>query len=311
MIINLKINFIASVMLLGVSCVWAQEPVKKAEEMEAMPGTDQNNKSGAAHDMAQDTSNMNQDGAMDSGSMSMQGGSAPPDARDPHAYSGGYDFGPIPPPRMGDTHLVHGLMVDRFERVRTHDNSSTAYEWRGWLGRDYERAVLKAEGSMDDGELQETRTELLWGHAVTTYWDTQLGMRYDGGMEPSRRWLAFGIQGLAPYWFEVDATVYIGEEGRSALRVNAEYELLLTQKLIVQPKIEASFYGKSDAARGQGSGLSDLTAGMRLRYEIRRELAPYVGIEWARQFSGTADFARAAGNDTNETRLVAGLRFWF
>ena len=102
-----------------------------------------------------------------------------------------------------------------------------------------------------------------------------------------------------------------GEGGRSALRLDAEYELLLTQRLILQPKIETNFYGKADAARGLGSGLSEAAVALRLRYEIRREFAPYVGIERVRRFGGTADLARAANKDTNETRLIAGLRFWF
>ena len=146
---------------------------------------------------------------------------------------------------------------------------------------------------------------------MAVYWDTQLGVRYDSGEGPGRSWLAFGIQGLAPYWFEVDAAAYVGEEGRSALRLEAEYELLLTQKLILQPKIEMNFYGKSDVERGLGSGLSDVSVALRLRYEIRREFAPYIGIERAAKVGGTADYARAAGKDAEETRFIAGLRFWW
>ena len=136
-----------------------------------------------------------------------------------------------------------------------------------------------------------------------------VGLGMGGG--PGRGWLGFGGRGLAPYWFEVDAAAYVGESGRTALRLEAEYELLLTQKLILQPRIETNVYGKRDAARERGSGLSDLAAGIRLRYEIKREFAPYVGIERAAKFGGTADYARAAGEDVKETRLVAGLRFWF
>ena len=121
----------------------------------------------------------------------------------------------------------------------------------------------------------------------------------------------FGIQGLAPYWFEVDADVYVGDEGRTALRLDAEYELLLTQKLILQPRIEANFYGKRDAERALGAGLSDLTVAVRLRYELWREFAPYVGIERAGKFGATAEYARAAGEETKETRLVASVRFRF
>jgi copper resistance protein B len=246
--------------------------------------------------------------AMDMGSM--QGGSAPPDARDPNAYSDGYGFGPYRP-HLADSRSLGSLLVDRLETARGDHNSFTAYDLQGWYGRTYNRAVLKAEGDIDSNEIADARTELLWGHAVAAYWDTQLGARHDSGHGPNREWLAFGVQGLAPYWFEVDLTGYLGEGARTALRLDTEYEILLTQKLILQPRVEANAYGKSDPRRDIGDGLSDLTAGLRLRYEIRREFAPYVGVEWARRFGETQDLAKEAGEDASDTRFVAGLRFWF
>lgn len=255
-----------------------------------------------------DMSDMNGSSEMDMGTM--QGGSPPPDARDPHAYSGGYEFG-ADRLQLADEHSFGSLLMDRFEAVRSDGNTSTVYDLQAWYGRTYDRTVLKAEGEYDHGEFEEASTELLWGHAVAAFWNTQLGVRYDSGEGPNRTWLAFGVQGLAPYWFEIDATGYIGDEGRTALNLEAEYELLLTQKWILQPRIEAELYGKDDSERGIGSGLSEITAGVRLRYEIRREFAPYAGVEWAGKFGGTKDLARSAGVDTSETRLVAGLRFWF
>lgn len=246
---------------------------------------------------------------MDHGAM--QGGTAPPDARDPHAYSDGLTSGAHRHMMHADQQSFASLLVDRLEAVRSSDQTHAAYELQFRYGRDYDRLVLKAEGEVSGGRTEEARTELLWGHAVATYWDTQLGVRYDSGAGPDRGWLAFGIQGLAPYWFEIDATAYAGDDGRSALRLSVEYELLLTQKLVLQPRLEANLYGKQDAERALGSGLSDLTAGIRLRYEIRREFAPYVGIEWAGKYGATADYARAAGDDSRETRVVAGLRFWY
>lgn len=246
---------------------------------------------------------------MDHGAM--QGGSPPPDARDPRAYSDGLVFGPDRQLKLADETSFGMLLVDRLESVRTRANTTGSYELMARYGRDYDRMVLKAEGETDDGRLEQARTELLWGHAVAAYWDTQLGVRHDSGEKPDRNWLAVGIQGLAPYWFEVDATAYFGGDGRSALRLAAELELLFTQRLILQPRAEANFHGKRDAGHELGSGLSDAVAGLRLRYEIRREFAPYAGIEWSRKFGGTADFARAAGEDTAETRLIAGLRFRF
>ena len=261
---------------------------------------------------------------------SMQGGSPPPevvtapsmahdprldpigDARDPHAYSDGLTFGPDRQLRMMDEESHFALMMDRLESVRTRDETTGAYEFMVRYGRDYDRAVLKAEGEVRGRQTRGRAHRTLWSHAVAAYWDAQLGVRHDSGEErPDRNWLAFGVQGLAPYWFEIDATAYLGEDGRSALRLEAEYELLLTQKLVLQPRLEANFYGKRDEALGLGSGLSDAVAGIRLRYEIRREFAPYVGIEYAEKFGTTADLAEAAGEDSNETRWVAGLRFWF
>ncbi len=152
---------------------------------------------------------------------------------------------------------------------------------------------------------------VLWGHAIASYWDTQLGVRFDSGEGPNRTWAAFGVQGLAPYWFELDATAYVGNEGRTALRLSAEYELLLTQRLVLQPRIEVNAYGKDDVARGIGSGISDAVAGLRLRYEISRQFAPYVGVEWAGKYGRTADLAKDEGARTSDTLWVAGLRFWF
>jgi len=254
-------------------------------------------------------------GAMDPATMdhgAMQGGTAPPDARDPHAYSGGYMRGtPELRLRMADEQMNYSFLADRLEAVRTRGNWSAEYEIEARIGLDYDRAVLKAEGEVEDGRVHEARTELLWSHAVHPYWDVQAGVRHDSGEGPGRTWAAVGVQGLSPYWFEVDATAYVGEQGRTGLRVSAEYELLLTQRLVLQPRVEFNAYGKRDAERGLGSGFSDLKAGVRLRYEIRREFAPYIGVERAYKLGNTADLAESEGEDTRVTRWVAGVRFWF
>jgi len=293
---------------MGMQLVYAEDTTQVA------PGMDHGNMQGMDHGTTP-----NKDSGMAGMDMgSMQGGKAPPDARDPHANSGGYtlDTGPYVLPagqrlRLADEHKFGSLLVDRLEAVNTADGNSTAYDLQAWFGRDYDRAVVKAEGHYESGVFAETSTELLWSHAVSAYWNRELGLRYDGGQDPSRTWLAFGFQGLAPYWFEIDATAYVGEGGRTALGLEAEYETLFTQKLILQTRVEASLYGQDDVARNIGSGLADLSAGLRLRYEIRRQFAPYVGVEWAGKFGGTADYATAAGKAASETKAVAGLRFWF
>ena len=337
---NKQMNALAMAIIgLGVTPVWAQsspaaetmdhaqhqgapspDAVKPKAASDVMPAMDH---SGMEHSAMpgmrpEKTETAGEMPGMDHGEMNMQGGSAPPGARDPHAYSGGYtlDSGKyaLPGPRqlrLADEHSFGSLLVDRLERVDTRDGNATAYEAQAWFGRNYDRLVIKAEGDYGKGKLQEARTELLWGHAVATFWDTQLGVRYDSGVGPDRGWLAFGVQGLAPYWFEVDAAAYVGDKGRTAFRLGAEYELLLTQKLVLQPRLEINAYGKSDEALGIGSGLSDGVAGLRLRYEFTRQFAPYVGVERAGKFGKTADLARTAGEKTDETRWVAGVRFWF
>ncbi|MEO6983967.1 MAG: copper resistance protein B [Paralcaligenes sp.] len=264
---------------------------------------------------AQTTSDMP---SMDHGSMQMQGGSAPSDARDPNAYSDGYtlDSGkyaldPSQRLHMSDEHNFASLQVNRLEYVKAKGDESVAYEAQAWFGGTYNRAVLKAEGEVARGKLLDSRTELLWGHAISTFWDSQLGVRYDHGIGPNRGWLAFGVQGLAPYWFNVDATAYVGNNGRTALRLGVEYDLLLTQKLVLQPRAEVNFYGKRDEARERGSGLSDGVAGLRLKYKVTRQFVPYIGVEWVGKFGQTADFTRAAGERPTQTRFVAGVSFRF
>ena len=256
--------------------------------------------------------------SMDHGSMSMPEETTPANVRDPHAYSGGYtlDSGPyaLPGPRqlpMADEHAYGALLMNRLEHVNTRSGNATAYDAQAWFGHNYDRVVVKAEGDIANGKLHEARSELLWSHAAASFWDRQLGLRYDSGVGPNRSWLAFGVQGLAPYWFEVNATAYVGKSGRTALRLGAEYELLLTQRLILQPRIEVNLYGKNDQTRDIGSGLSDGVAGLRFRYEFTRQFAPYAGIEWTGKFGETAELARIAGGNTSETRWVAGVRFWF
>lgn len=248
----------------------------------------------------------------------MQGGSAPPDARDPHAYSNGLKRGEgvyaVPGPRlvMADEHRFASLHMDKLERRFTHKGEdSTAYGLQAWYGGTYDRLVLKAEGKIEGGKLEESRTELLWSHAISAYWDAQLGARLDAGEGPNRQWLAFGVQGLAPYWFELEATGYVGPSGRTALRLEASYELLLSQDITLEPSIEIQFFGKNDPARQIGSGLAEASAGLRLRYEFTPRFAPYVGVERSASFGRTADYIREDGGRAQQTRFVAGLRFWF
>jgi copper resistance protein B len=271
----------------------------------AMPGMDRGAMSdmdhGATHGM----------GAMPGMAMGpMQGGRAPSGAR-----SGDYSDG-IAASSAHALHL-HGsapagmLLVDQLEAFHGRDGNGQSWEAAGWYGSDTDKLWLRSEGERRRGRLDDGEVEALWDHAVAAFWSTQLGVRHDFGAGPARNWAAFGVQGLAPYWFEIQATAYVGPSGRSAGRLRADYELLFTQRLILQPELEVNLYGKSDPARGIGSGISDAKLGLRLRYEIRREFAPYLGVVWTRRFGATADFARTDHQAVFDRQWVAGLRIWF
>jgi copper resistance protein B len=118
------------------------------------------------------------------------------------------------------------------------------------------------------------------------------------------------VQGLAPYWFTIEATAYAGDQGRTAARFRAEYELLLTQRLILQPELELNLYGKDDRARDISSGLSDAEVALRLRYEIRREFAPYIGVVWKYRRDANDGFVPGLNRAGNECQFVIGLRLW-
>ncbi|MDD5126340.1 copper resistance protein B [Methylovulum sp.] len=231
---------------------------------------------------------------------------APETAREAN-YSDGYGFDPAIVHSHKEEHNLAALLVDRLEGLGTDTQSLLTYDWQAWYGKTYDRAVFRAEGNIDAGQFTEARNELLWGHALTAYWDTQLGVRYDTGQGDDRGWFAFGFQGLAPYWLYIEATAYIGEQGRIAFRFESEYDILITQRLILQPRIEANIYSQRDLSRGVSDGLSDFESGLRLRYEIRREFAPYIGLEW----STSHDVNSTTDSSSDALRWVAGLRFWF
>jgi copper resistance protein B len=241
----------------------------------------------------------------------MQGGPAPADARDPHEYSGGADFTRgAERPELMDHHRFRSLRLDHLEAADVDGETVVPFDLEAWLGTTYDRAVLKSEGELASGDLEDARTELHWAHAIAPYWDSELGVRYDSGAGPNRTWLAAGIAGLAPYRFDLELTAYVGESSRTALRFDVSYDMLMTQRLILEPRLEANFYGQDDVERGLGTGLSDTVLALRLRYEIRRELAPYIGVEWLEEHGGTEELTLAAGGDPGDARFVLGLRFW-
>jgi copper resistance protein B len=215
-----------------------------------------------------------------------------------------------------DGHAVHDNAVHYyvlFDQLELQAGDGTGWNWdnRGWIGRDVNRFWFRTEGEAEDGTLSVAQAHALYGRAIHRWWDLVAGVRQDFRPGPSRTWAALGIQGVAPYWFEVEATAYIGESGRTHFRIETEYELLVTNRLVLQPLVELEIHGKSDPERRIGAGLSSVDTGLRLRYEIRREFAPYLGVTWHRKFFGTADFAEAAGEEKSTARFAAGVRVWF
>lgn len=210
-----------------------------------------------------------------------------------------------------DDRVYRFLMIDRLETWDGEHGRALAWEAAGWVGTDHHRLWLRSEGEREDGSTEHVETELLYGRPIAPWWDLLAGVRHDAAPGASRTELALGVMGMAPYKFEVDATLYVGENGRASVVAEAEYELLLTSRLILQPTLEAEWHSRRDAERGVGAGLSTLEAGLRLRYEWHRRFAPYLGVVHERSFGGTADFAREEGDAARETQVVAGVRIWF
>ena len=214
-------------------------------------------------------------------------------------------------------HQVHDsaintyFLADKLEWQDADDASTLAWDLSGWIGGDIDRLWLRSEGERSNGKTEDAEIQALWGHAISPWWDVVSGVRQDFKPGAPQTWAAFGLQGMALYNFEAEATAFLGENGQSAVRLEGDYDILLTNRLILQPTAELNVYGKNDPQRGIGSGLSNTEAGLRLRYEIRREFAPYIGVTWNRTYGRTADYAREEGEDRSEARLVLGVRLWF
>ncbi len=211
---------------------------------------------------------------------------------------------------MHDNAVSYFVLLDQFEGQAGDGPGGFSWDMKGWIGRDRDRLWFRAEGERAGGEFEQAQTNLLYGRAVSTWWDVTAGVRLDTLPDTPRSALAVGVQGLAPYWFEVEASAYVEVSGRTHVRVETEYDLLLTNRLVLQPLVEFEIYGRSDPERGIDAGLSTGELGLRLRYELRREFAPYVGVVWHRKFFGTADLARVAHEPIGGARLAVGVRFW-
>lgn len=221
------------------------------------------------------------------------------------------ELGPGMHAHMDDDPVNWMFLADQLEWQTGDGDDAAQWNLRAWAGRDLNRALLRAEGRAADGSTEENRVELYWERLVEPRWSLLLGVRQDLAPGPSRTLAGVGIQGLAPWRIHVEATAYAGEGGQTALTLEAESDVLLTNRWILTPRLEANAYGEDDVENDIGHGLADLSLGLRLRYEIHRQFAPYLGVEWEGSFGETASLRRSGGEPVRETRLVAGVRLWF
>ena len=240
----------------------------------------------------------------------MQGGRPPASARDPYAYSGGYQRSTMPNAETADQLRLGALFVDQIEAVESNLRPGAAWDVQAWYGDPLNRAWLRSEGDVRGSRVETASVEALWFRLYHPFWGTQLGVRQDFGDGADRTWLAFGVQGATPYWYGVEATAYVGEGGRTAARLKASSDVRITQRLVLRPEIEANIYGRSDPTDGLGSGLATLQTALRLRYEVSREFAPYIGVAWDRAFGETATLRRATAGKADDVQFLVGVKVW-
>jgi len=240
-------------------------------------------------------------------------GSAPyVGARAPH---GPYESEQAP---VEDNMIFWHLMLNQLEGRSNGPESELRWDGQGWVGTDWNKLWFKSEAFFSGHgagrrKLEDGIHEILYDRPIPflRYFDWQAGFRYDGDSSTPRYWGAIGLEGLSPEFFDVEATLYARDADHYAARFVGSYDILLTNRLILQPEIEMNFYTKADPARALDAGLSELDTGLRLRYEISRKLAPYVGFAYTQQVGATAGLARKEGEIVHDPRLVFGIRTWY
>jgi copper resistance protein B len=228
------------------------------------------------------------------------------------------DISPSPVPHGGgmaeETMLIWHVLFDQLEGRMNGSDTELRWDGEGWVGTDYNRLWFKSEGFVNEqGRVEDGIQEVLYDRPISflRYFDWQAGLRYDWDSSPGRLWGALGIEGLAPGFFDVEATLYVRDAGHFAGRVNGSYDLLLTNRLIAQPELELNFYSKKDPVRAVGTGLAEIDTGLRLRYEFSRKFAPYIGVVYDGKFGDTATFVRHEGGVANDVRFIFGIRVWY
>ncbi len=221
------------------------------------------------------------------------------------------------PKPVEDSQRYGYLLVDQLEYQLNKGPDAMRWDVVGWYGGDYNRLWVKTEGDWRTSGQRagDAQVQALYGRPIAPFWDVQIGVRYDEssgeGFDRSRGLVVVGFQGLAPYWFELEPALSVSQDGDVSVRFTASYDVLITQRLILQPRLDFDAAVQSVEKFGVGDGVNSTGLGLRLRYEIAREFAPYVGIQWLRRFGEAADIARRDGGRAEDIAVVFGVRLWF
>jgi len=227
---------------------------------------------------------------------------------------------PLPPgwePAVHDR-TIHTMTLFEKAEFRTGEAADAAvFDAQGWIGGDYRRFWWKAEGEQEteDAKSGEVEVQALYSRLIGAFWDLQTGVRVDRQYRsPSRDTTAYfvvGLEGLAPYWFEVEPTLFVSEKGKASFELTTSYDQLITQRLVIQPRLDLSAALQDDTKKNLGAGFNDVELSLRLRYDFSRQFSPYVGVTWRRALGETAAIRRQAGEKVSEAAMVFGLRTWF
>lgn len=204
-----------------------------------------------------------------------------------------------------DDPLLTMIKADKLEYRDSDEGNLLVWEFDAWMGKDLNKFWLKFGGESVDGHVESNEVDLLYSRAISPFWDIQMGLRHEFKPEPTDSWMGIGFMGLAPYLFEIDANIFINEDSLINARLDAEYEYMISQKIVLVPNLEMSLYSDDDNARGLVSGLASVELGVRLHYEIKREFSPYIGINYEKKYGNSLV------EESSESQLVAGLSFWF
>lgn len=213
--------------------------------------------------------------------------------------------------RLMDKNVFTMLDVEELELTTFGESHDYAWDVDFWTGTDLNRLWIKTKGEAAAGGNDHAELQILYSRAIAPFWNLQTGVRHEFEPEPAQNAAVLAIEGLAPYGFEVEAELLLAEGGQTTFRLRTNYELLITQRVILTPEAEITAYSTSDERRGLGSGLGRIEIGFRLRYEYRREFAPYIGLYGVRLRGQTGDLAVLRGHDADDIELVAGIRFWY